>query len=225
MVDLHSHVLPNLDDGAKSVEESLAMLRDSFSQGVDLCVATPHCIIHRPGSISKFLERRQKSYDTLMSAIGDEALPKIILGAEVYMDHDINTHSDIEKLCIQDTPYMLIEFPMGERDKRSEEWLYNLTLKGVKPIIAHVERYPDYKEIIHEFASIDIRYQINASVFLSFGERRRLKELMKYPYKYCIGTDMHNTTSRKCNVAVAYSKSKKYSMELLFENSGKLINK
>ena len=74
MIDLHSHFLPDIDDGAKSVEESITMLSNSFLQGVGVCVATPHCILHHENSIKTFLQHREKSFKLL--TVSSSALPE-----------------------------------------------------------------------------------------------------------------------------------------------------
>ena len=81
MIDWHSHLLPGIDDGSRDVEESLALLRMEAEQGVDTVVATPHFFAD-DGSVDSFVEQRQKSYETLRSAM-PEGSPDIVLGAEV----------------------------------------------------------------------------------------------------------------------------------------------
>ena len=110
MIDRHCHILPGVDDGAKDVNESVAMLKESYNQGVRYCVSTSHCKLRTAGAMENFIEKRQKAYDVLIEATKDIKIPRIILGAEVYLDNDISKYPDVEKLCIEGTKYMLVEF-------------------------------------------------------------------------------------------------------------------
>lgn len=226
MVDIHTHCLPEIDDGAKNIQESIEMLKDSYMQGVDLCVATPHCIIHNQDDISIFLKKRKKSADLLFEHIEDiNGVPEIFLGAEVYLDNDLSRYRDIEKLCIGSSRYMLVELS-GTEAINTAEWLYNLRLRKIKPIIAHIDRYAIYKEYLQEFADMDIVYQVNASRFLSIGGRKIIKNIMQYTDKFVVSSDMHNVTERKCNMQKAYVKArKKYSniLEEMFEKRSNLM--
>ena len=205
MIDLHTHVLPNLDDGSKDTEESIEMLRDSMKQGVTHVVATPHCVVHRDEDILSFLEARQKSFNEIPA---DNNIPEILLGAEIYFDNDLSEYEDINKLCIGDTNYILVEFPMGKHNvSQLAEWLYALTLKGLKPIVAHIDRYPDFEELINAFDVMDIVYQINASRFIEFLGRRMLKKILSKVDFAVVSSDMHNTGFRKSHMQLAYEKA------------------
>ena len=84
VVDFHSHILPNIDDGSKNLETSLRMLTESKRQGVDLMIATPHFYAWQD-KMSKFLENRKNAYELVKQQIeqAEEPLPEIMLGAEV----------------------------------------------------------------------------------------------------------------------------------------------
>ena len=84
MIDLHSHVLPYVDDGAKDENMSIEMLALSKRQGVDTVAATPHCIAKNKEAVDAFIEKRNSGYKKLLSAMaGREDLPRVVLGAEV----------------------------------------------------------------------------------------------------------------------------------------------
>lgn len=229
MIDLHSHCIAGLDDGAKTVDESLKMLEDSFRQGVTICAATPHCSIHRAEDIDKFLRRRRAGSEEVKNAMrrGNAEYPQLIFGAEIYLDNDISVFPELEKLCIGDTPYILLEFPMEGLNVRSAEWLYSMTLKGMKPIIAHVDRYPYRKDLMRELNGVELIYQINATRFLSMTGRKTVREILHNTDKCIVSSDMHNTASRSCKMKAAYEKAlKKFpeDAENLFEfNAGKLL--
>ena len=155
MLDIHTHCLPNMDDGAKSVDESKRMLRDSFSQGVEICIATPHCVIHKSTDITDFIDKRNERYSELREELEENRLayPKIKLGAEVYLDNDISRYEDIKSVCLGESPYMLIELPWYIDLALHSEWIYNLCLKGIKPVIAHIDRNENWEEILHELGN------------------------------------------------------------------------
>lgn len=110
-VDWHSHILPGIDDGSQSVEESLSLLEMEAAQGINRVIATPHFYAHhdRP---ERFLENRQEAADRLRRAMGNRVgLPDIRLGAEVYFFRGMS-HADIlPHLAIQGSKYILVEMP------------------------------------------------------------------------------------------------------------------
>lgn len=211
MIDLHSHALPQIDDGAKNVETSIKMLRESFSQGVELCALTPHCVLHQPDSLDNFLAKRKVSFELLQEKISQTNLsvPQLRLGAEVYFDNDISQYEGIEKLCIEGTNLLLVEFPMKNISRKSYEWLYSLTLKGITPLIAHVDRYQCYDAFINDFSDLDVVYQLNAENFLSFFARQHIKKILKNEEKFIVSSDMHNLEDRPCNMKAAFLRAEK----------------
>lgn len=226
LIDIHSHFLPNIDDGAKSEKESFEMLQDSVTQGVTKIVATPHCVIHQKNDIFRFIENRRKSFEKIK---GKGKTPKILLGAEVYFDNDLSEYENIDKLCIGNTPYILIEIPMKKHDyAKLSEWLYSLTLIGLKPVIAHIDRYPDFAELISNFDTVKVIYQINASRFFTFTGKRRVKKILDMVDFAVVSSDMHNMTIRKCNMKAAFEKAKKMlpdKAEDLFANNAEIVIK
>lgn len=204
MVDLHTHLLPAVDDGAKDVQESLDMLAESYRQGVRLCAATPHCVVHSQQHLERFLERREASFRALARALPATGCPEVILGAEVFMDNDLSAYQGIQRLCLGDTRYMLVEFPVAARNPRLSEWLYTLTLQDIVPVVAHLDRYPDWESLAAEFSGLNLRCQINASRLLSLSGRRLFKRLVRQMGDVIIASDMHNTTTRPCDMRRAW---------------------
>lgn len=203
LIDLHTHLLPAMDDGAKDIEESLRMLADSFAQGVRTCVATPHCVIHRQGDIARFLERRAERFAALQRAMPRQDCPELLLGAEVYLDNDISEYDNLEELCLAGTRFLLVEFPVTGFGYRLADWLYALKLKGIHPLIAHVDRYPDWEKLLDDFDGLKLRYQVNASRLLNFWGRRLFQRLRSTGEFFVVSSDMHNMTTRRCNMREA----------------------
>jgi len=216
MVDLHTHILPGMDDGAKNASESLRMLADAYAQGVRLCVATPHVVLHRNGDIDAFLRKRRESAISLADAAKNSTLklPDLLLGAEVYLDNNINVYPDIEKLCIGNTPCILVEFPIEKYDPYWGDWLHSMCLRGLHPIVAHIDRYVHAERLLSDFTGLSITYQINASRMFSFSGRRFAARLIENRQSCIFASDMHNLTTRKCNMKEAFHKvSKKFPQE------------
>ena len=205
MIDLHSHVLPYVDDGAKDENMSIEMLISAKSQGVDIVAATPHCIAKNQEAVEAFLEKRNAGYDKLMSAIsGRNDLPEIVLGAEVNLYKDISDLPNLAALCYENTNYILLELSDNGNASEVAEWIYNITLKGLRPVIAHVDRYPDFNDVMDELAHLDVVYQVNAARFLTMSDRRLLKKVFKKGERIAVSTDMNNVTTRICNMEKAY---------------------
>ena len=189
------------------------MLRAAREAGVTVCVATPHCTLHHESSIGHFLERREAAYRLLLEHIrvGEaDAYPEILLGAEVYLDHDISKGEGIERLCIADTPYLLVEFPGLKRHPLTAEWLYALTCRGIKPLIAHIDRYIGWRDMVDDFQGIPMTYQINDTCFLTMSDRRKLKKIIPQCSGFLVSSDMHNTDSRATEMGKAYRIAKKH---------------
>lgn len=227
MYDLHSHILPFVDDGAKDEIMSLEMLRSAKAQGVDIVAATPHCVAKDVGAVDAFLIKRQAGYEKLAAAMKDKnEYPQIILGAEVNLCKDISDFPNLASLCYAGTNYILLE--LSDNGKASEvgEWIYNITLKGLRPVIAHVDRYPDYDEVMDELSHLDVIYQINAARFLTMSDRRLLRSIFKRYDKFFVSSDMHNVTTRVCRMGEAkIIADKKFSSisRMLFEDGARAV--
>lgn len=206
MIDLHTHLLPQIDDGAYDAEESIEMIKDSISQGVSTIAATPHCRLRDNEDIEKFIAYREKSWNSLKKEMEKENLDigDIVLGAEVYLDHDVSTYQDLSKLCLGDTNYIMLEFPHSGYSSIMSEWVYSVTLRGLKPIVAHVERYESYEKIMEDLNGLEVIYQLNASSFLSVCGRKRLAWIMKRKGIFFVSSDMHNMRRRVSTMGKAY---------------------
>ena len=227
MFDLHSHVLPYIDDGAKDMETSLAMLKMAKEQGVNTVVATPHCVAKDSMAVDVFAEKRRESYEKLLLEIKNKSdYPEILLGSEVYLCGDISEFENLSSLCYQNTNYILLEMTEDIEPSQTVEWIYNISVKGYRPVIAHVDRYSFYAQIMRELSHVDVVYQINSSRFLTMTDRRHLKNVFKYHNRFLASSDMHNLTSRVCNMAPARKiAQKKFSTmcPMLFEEGAEAM--
>ncbi len=206
MIDFHSHVLPAIDDGAANIETALEMLRISAASGVETVIATPHCYPLSNDAVNQFMERRDLAYNKLQSAIctENEKLPHIIRAAEVHLSKNISKTEGIQSLCIEDTNYLLIEMPYEKWTDEVYEEIYQLTRQGLRPILAHLDRYISQEKRFPELLSLNVLCQVNASAFSSKKLRKKMLNLFSSDALHVIGSDMHNLTSRPPNLAEAY---------------------
>ena len=207
VVDFHTHILPGIDDGSSSVEESLAMLQMEKEQGASLVVATPHFYPQndRP---EKFLQRRKAAFEQLTEKISpDDKLPQIILGAEVYYFKGIGQWEGLRDFAIENTNYLLLEMPMVKWDSRMYDDIYDIyRSQGLVPIIAHLDRYINIfnvKGVVDNLSELPVVIQANASFFLDKSSKRLALKLLKNNGITIIGTDCHNLQSRKPNLKAA----------------------
>lgn len=232
MIDFHSHFLPEIDDGAKSVEMAAQMLALSKSQGVNTIVATPHFYIKK-GSVDDFLEKRKKSYEKLMAYVNENNIdiPEIKLGAEVAFSEEI-LNEDIKKLCIEGTSTVLIELPFSFWN----DWIYNalfeISVKNkVDIVIAHLERYiTNHKDFspINPLFELDVYIQVNADSIIDKSYKKIIKKLFDKYRVDLIGTDMHNLEKRTTHYDKAIKHiQKKYSerkFNKIISNGKMLLN-
>lgn len=199
-VDIHAHVLPAVDDGAQSAEESLAMLEYAGGIGIDVMVATPHCYIKDAAGLEKFLAKRAAAYSLIAAA----SPIKIVLGAEVNMCADLARIEGIERLCIGDTNYMLVEMPYSLWREDTVENVYALTLLGIRPIMAHIERFTEQPHF-GALLELPLLYQITADTLYDRFEKGRAAKLIESSLAQFIGSDTHNNGKRINTLEKAYA--------------------
>lgn len=204
MTDLHTHILPGMDDGACSVEESITMLRMEQEQGVDAVVLTPHFYSNQETAES-FLLRRSQSFSELTRLLEqlpeDErsALPTLYLGAEVAWRSELLEKDELPLLCIGQTKNMLVELPFSPWTDATVKQLYELMVCfGITPIIAHLERYlgSQNPKIVKKLLDLDVPIQISCAAWDGFFERRKAMKLLRSGHSCVIATDCHNCTTR-----------------------------
>jgi len=138
VIDLHTHVLPGLDDGAQSLEEALAMVRVALADGVTCLVATPHDTGFVPYDAGKVKVLTVQ----LQAAIETEGLPlRLVVGSELYAVPDLTARLRAgESLTLGGSRYPLIEFPLTDLPLCTDQLLFELRVAGFRPIIAHPTR-------------------------------------------------------------------------------------
>lgn len=226
MYDFHSHALFGMDDGAKNKEMAVEMLELSVKQGVSSVLLTPHCYPSSPEDIEEFLIRRERAFDELYNAAD---LPVLYRGCEVHMTQDLTRFTNIEKLCIENTRYMLLEMPRTVWTDKTIENVYKLNLMDIIPVIAHDERNLHQPAPLHNsLYDLDVLVQINAGAFMSGSLRKTIDKMMKLGMIHVIGTDMHNMSSRRpCMDGARKKIEKRYGEECflyLMDNAAKILN-
>ena len=211
MTDLHTHILPGVDDGAQSVEESLAMLRMERSQGVDTVVLTPHFYRDRENP-KRFLRRRQESAVALARRVIElseqerEALPQMLLGAEVTWWPDMADWEELPEMCIGDTRNLLLELPFTPWNDRMIYQLHELFGRtGITPVIAHLERYLKIQrpEYIREVLQLGVPVQVSADILLRPIARGGAMKLLRQGQAHVVASDCHRCVGRIPNLAAA----------------------
>ena len=180
MTDLHCHILPGIDDGAKDVSVSLELLHKEYEDGVRNIAFTSHFNSERT-TVEAFLEKRAAAYARLTEALKEEPMDfRFKLGSEVYFSPKL-CELDAKALCMGDTAYMLIEFPTTHKPHFIKQTLYALQEQGILPLIAHIERYPyvlDDPTLLYEWVAAGAYAQINAGALLQDAKLR--KKLCKF---------------------------------------------
>ncbi len=197
MIDIHTHVIPNVDDGSPSLETSLEMIKHEISIGVDTIYCTPHHIYHR---YEKSVEEIKKAFQTLKEAVEKEKLPvKLYLGQEICYSHREDIIAMLKRgelLTLNNSNRVLLEFSFTREPEDILDIIYNFNVNGYEVIIAHVERYEwmDYNKVLalrNEGALI----QINSNSYLgltTWKEKRFVKKLLKHNLVDFVASDTHS---------------------------------
>ena len=194
MIDIHSHIVFDVDDGPKTREDTRALLTESYRQGVRTIISTSH--------------RRKGMFETPEG--------KIYYGAEIYFTNDVLKKLEEKTIpSLAETHFALIEFSMGTPYKEIHTALDRLLHLGITPVVAHIERYnclEKNEERVQEMIDMGCYMQINSSSVLKprlFGdEQKHLKKRARYFLEkdlvHFVASDMHNLTKRPPYMAEAY---------------------
>lgn len=207
IIDFHSHILPGIDDGSRSVEESIALLQKEAEQGVTHVIATPH-FYPRYDTPESFLKKRAEAETILRAEMRKHTgLPELIVGAEVYYFDGISDSEAMLQLTIDKKRCILLEMPVGpwpERIYRELEGLHSN--QGLLPVIAHVDRYFGRFRtygIPERLAQLPVLVQANADFFLDRSTAAKALRMLKKDQIHLLGSDCHNLASRSPNLMEA----------------------
>jgi len=203
-VDFHTHILPGMDDGSQSLQESLQMIRASAAQGVGGIALTPHFYADRD-TPEAFLRRRDKQMRVLYEAY-PKAYPLLIPGAEVSYFEGITAMESLRQMRIGQSGCLLLEMPMGKWTNRMVDAIIELQNRpGYTIVLAHIERYIQEQkmDIIHFLLDNEVRMQASAGYFANRWTCRKALHLVEMGVISVLGSDSHNMTNRKPNLGDA----------------------
>lgn len=207
MIDFHSHILPNIDDGSKSVEESVKLLEILAEQGVDTVCATSH-FYPSEDSPECFLKKRSVAYERLKCALPqNKGLPNIILGAEVAYFPGISAVDTLKAMRLEGTNVLLLEMPNTEWSDYTVREVMDISVAGrVQVVIAHIERYAkkQKKHVLEALCEYGVLMQVNATYFTDFKTRRKALRQLKRGEIHLLGSDCHNLNKRAPQLAEAF---------------------
>jgi Capsular polysaccharide biosynthesis protein len=233
-IDIHSHILPNLDDGAKSMQMAANMARIAEKEGIRTIIVTPHYHERRSKLSYQDIEKcRQK----LQSDASIQAYNiNFHIGCEVYYSHDcMGLLNSREIPTLAGSRYVLVECSTSTDLRQIKMIVNEFLMEGYLPILAHVERYPslcsdldNIEEIINQGAYI----QINAASIMGkngFNAKKTARKILKYRMVHFVATDSHSDRRRvprlkKCAKYIARKHGEDWMKELLISNPNKIIN-
>ena len=232
-IDIHSHILPGIDDGAENFEMSMRMLRTAEENGIGSIILTPH---NKPGrhnaspeSIQALLERLRE--EAVQNGIG----VKLYAGNEIYYRSGVVEMLEERKACpMAGSSYVLLEFgPMDDYDY-IRQGIYQVQSGGYQPILAHGERYESLASSLKRVEGLvrmGCYIQVNAGSIMGdngFASRRFTRSLLKWELVHFVATDAHKDKGRapymrRCGEYLAKKFGEEYAGRLLRENPASVI--
>ncbi|MFD0671983.1 tyrosine-protein phosphatase [Cohnella sp. GCM10027633] len=209
MIDIHTHILPGLDDGADSMTTALAMARAAAKEGITDIIATPH---HVNGNYRNPASDVQTAVWNFQSRLQTEGIPVTLHpGQEIRVHDDLIAARDRgELLTLAGTSYLLIEMPGHEFPKEMKELVSNLAGKGLRPVIAHPERNRVIREnhrLLAELVQLGASAQVTTHSLLGeFGERieKSAWSLCRSGLIHLVSSDAHHVERRAFSLTQAY---------------------
>ncbi len=205
VIDLHTHVLPKMDDGSRSAEMSLEMLHAMRAQGIDTVIATPHYYA-RHEEIGRFLERRAHAAARLDEVL-DGDCPQLLTGAEVAFYFGIEKEPELDRLCIGESRTLLLEMPFSAWGDYELNAVSSLCLnRRLQIVLAHFERFVPFQkgsDLAERILDLPLAVQINAETLLPLMTRGRWLKMFEQGRAQLLGSDAHNLTDRAPNLGRA----------------------
>lgn len=193
MIDIHTHILPNMDDGARTIEEAIKMTELLFQQGVRGAVCTPHFDPSRI-ALDEFIYRRTEA----MSLMKEAKIP-LFPASETYLHEFLFYYMDLKPLTINNTSYLLIELPFDKKwNSNTYDMIENIIIHyDIIPIIAHIERYPAVRiKHIERLRELGCLIQLNTSSILEKRLKRKALKYLGAGFIDVLGSDCHNLSHR-----------------------------
>ena len=192
MIDFHAHILPHMDHGSTrtaTAKEQLALIHGA---GVKTVCATSHFY---PQDIlpDVFLEERRNNLKNLLSAMGRDPRPRIVLGAEVLICPGLENMEGLSSLCMEGTNVLLLEMPFAHDswDRRLYHTVNEIRKQGLRIVLAHVDRYP--ADLIEELFDMGLSGQINAASLNKLFKPKHLLRWIDEGSIVALGSDLHGS--------------------------------
>lgn len=196
MIDCHTHILPGVDDGPDTLEESLAMARMAVAEGITHMIATPHYAPHRYDQ-SKV---RQALVDFEAALLEADVPLKLSLGNEIELDEEgLKALEDGICLSLGGSSHVLVELPYHKMYPVHEQWLYQMGIKGFTPVLAHVDRYPYLMaepDKLRKLIAGGCVSQMNASAILRHETRSPALKMIRSELVHLVASDCHSLGNR-----------------------------
>lgn len=214
MIDVHSHVLPGIDDGTKELDEAIAFCRLAHERGTEILVATPH---HKPGSYQNPRDRILESVEDLQRKLDGAGVPlRIAPGCEIFVDTDLAERIQRNALLTYGDAkrYILLEFSFQQYPVNADDLVFRLRLAGITPVIAHPERIRYFQEDpdrLENLVRLGALSQVTTSSLLgTFGGRVKdiTVQMMLRRCVHFLASDSHDLSYRPPGLEKAYEKAR-----------------
>lgn len=235
ITDIHCHCLYGIDDGPKDLQESVALIKTEYEQGVRRIIVSPHFYSNSVHKNAELVEKRIKELESELKF--DCPKLEIYSGNELYYSDELPELLKSGKaLALADSEYVLIEFSTGIGFIEMRDALYNIQCQGYYPILAHMERYScltDNIEYVRLLYSMGIYLQVNASAVIGkegYRIKRFLNKLFKADLIHFVATDAHDLIKRspcmkECKKYLIKKYGEKLADKCIINNPDKIINK
>jgi protein-tyrosine phosphatase len=231
ITDMHCHILPDVDDGPRQIEESLALLRAEYAQGVRTLILTPH---YRGNYFETPRDRVREAFEQLRHALPEDLPVELHLGCEFHRQNDMfHLLQSDEAYRMAGSRYVLLEFSSADPFATIRGYTTELLRFGYHPIIAHAERYPALDDLRHIRYLIDsgAQIQVNAGSILGregFRSRHYCKRLLREQCVHFVGSDAHDSRHRvpllgKCAAYLERKIGRTETERILCENPRRII--
>ena len=232
-VDIHCHILPGVDDGSQTPEETKAMLQKAWDEGIQIMVATPHYHKQRGKNDIELIKKQL----LLTRKLAKEVHPKmqICLGIEIYYGEDVpELLKEGRVVSIRKSRYILVEFSPGDEFQYILNAVRKLQMSGHTVIIAHIERYNCLRKDISNveyLREMGAYLQVNTgSITGSYGRsvKKFLREVLKAHLVQLVGTDAHGSERRTPKMQEAYKEvvkrcGEEYADQIFGQNAKKVL--
>lgn len=214
MIDIHSHIIPNVDDGARSVEETFNILKEAQEAGFTDVILTSHFLLNYYETNAQELIFWKEKLQEVLKKQGTKI--NLHSGMEIYITNQMEELLENKKiLTLANSVYMLIELPLATNVKYFDYVVYYLEAKGIKPIIAHPERYKCVQkdpDIVEEYIEKGCLIQCNyGSIVNLYGREaeKTIKTLLKKNQVHFLGSDVHRENGTYLIIPDAIKKIRK----------------